>query len=322
MSAMTSKNFALTGVAGYIAPRHMNAIKETGNRLVAVVDPHDSVGVLDRYFFDARYFQEFERFDRHVEKLRRKSEEDRVHFVSVCSPNYLHDAHIRFALRIGADVICEKPLVINPWNLEPLKELEREYGKKIYTVLQLRVHPAMAELKKKLEQEKAAAGKRDVVLTYITSRGNWYHASWKGQVERSGGLVTNIGIHFFDILMWFFGPVEISEVHYSTQKRTAGYLELQNARVKWFLSVDRADLPPQKKEGGPTTFRSITIDGKELEFSEGFTDLHSVLYRETLAGRGFGIDDARPSIQLVYNIRNAVPVGVNSNSHELAQKAV
>jgi UDP-N-acetyl-2-amino-2-deoxyglucuronate dehydrogenase len=299
----------------------MNAIKETGNRLVAVVDPHDSVGVLDRYFFDARYFQEFERFDRHVEKLRRKSEEDRVHFVSVCSPNYLHDAHIRFALRIGADVICEKPLVINPWNLEPLKELEREYGKRIYTVLQLRVHPAMVELKKKLEQEKAADGKRDVVLTYITSRGNWYHASWKGQVERSGGLVTNIGIHFFDILMWFFGPVEISEVHCSTQKRTAGYLELKNARVKWFLSVDRADLPPQKKEGGPTTFRSITIDGKELEFSEGFTDLHTVLYKETLAGRGFGIDDARQSIQLVYNIRNSVPVGVNSNSHELAQKA-
>jgi UDP-N-acetyl-2-amino-2-deoxyglucuronate dehydrogenase len=318
---MTSKNFALTGCAGYIAPRHMNAIKETGNRLVAVVDPHDSVGVLDRYFFDARYFQEFERFDRHVEKLRRKSEEDRVHFVSVCSPNYLHDAHIRFALRIGADVICEKPLVINPWNLEPLKELEREYGKRIYTVLQLRVHPAMVELKKKLEQEKAADGKRDVVLTYITSRGNWYHASWKGQVERSGGLVTNIGIHFFDILMWFFGPVEISEVHCSTQKRTAGYLELKNARVKWFLSVDRADLPPQKKEGGPTTFRSITIDGKELEFSEGFTDLHTVLYKETLAGRGFGIDDARQSIQLVYNIRNSVPVGVNSNSHELAQKA-
>ncbi|MDD5673985.1 MAG: Gfo/Idh/MocA family oxidoreductase [Chitinivibrionales bacterium] len=315
-----NKNFALIGAAGYIAPRHMKAIKDTGNNLVAAVDPHDSVGIIDKYFFDTRYFKEFERFDRHLEKLKRKGENDRVHFVSICSPNYLHDAHARFALRIGAHAICEKPLVINPWNIEPLQELEEEYGKKIFTVLQLRVHPVIVALKKKLAQEKSTGKKPDIVLTYITSRGAWYLSSWKGQEEHSGGLATNIGIHFFDMLMWLFGPAEFSEVHIADERKTAGYLELQNARVKWFLSIDRNDLPSPKKPEAPPTYRSITIDDKELEFSDGFTELHTVLYREIVAGRGFGVEDAKASIQLAYDIRNAKPVGINENSHDRAKK--
>ena len=309
-----SKNFAITGVAGYVAPRHLKAIKETGNRLVAAVDPHDSVGLLDSYFADVSFFTEFERFDRHIEKLRRQGEDQRVHYVSFCSPNYLHDAHCRFALRVGADIICEKPVVLNPWNIDALQELEKESGKRIYTVLQLRVHPSLIALKEKLQKEKSSF-KKEIILTYVTSRGLWYLVSWKGQIEKSGGLATNIGIHFFDLLLWLFGKVEGSEVHLATPTRTAGYMELENARVKWFLSIEKSDLPEECKSKGKATFRSITIDGQEVEFSEGFTDLHTIVYRETLAGRGFGLADARPSVVLAHDIRNAKIIGVNENSH-------
>ncbi len=313
-----SKNFAITGVAGYVAPRHLRAIKETGNRLVAAVDPHDSVGLLDSYFADVSFFTEFERFDRHIEKLRRQGEDQRVHYVSICSPNYLHDAHCRFALRVGADAICEKPVVLNPWNIDALQELEKESGKRIFTVLQLRVHPSLIALKEKLQKEKSSS-KKEIILTYITSRGLWYLISWKGQIEKSGGLATNIGIHFFDLLLWLFGKVEGSEVHLATPTRTAGYMELENARVKWFLSIEKNDLPEEYKSQGKATFRSITIDGQEVEFSEGFTDLHTIVYRETLAGRGFGLEDARPSVVLAHDIRNAKIIGVNENSHPLAK---
>ncbi|MDP3024429.1 MAG: Gfo/Idh/MocA family oxidoreductase [candidate division Zixibacteria bacterium] len=312
------KNFAITGVAGYVAPRHLKAIKETGNRLVAAVDPHDSVGLLDSYFEDVRFFTEFERFDRHIEKLRRQGEDQRVHYVSICSPNYLHDAHCRFALRVGADVICEKPVVLNPWNIDALQELEKESGKKIFTVLQLRVHPSLIALKEKLQKEKSSF-KKEIILTYVTSRGLWYLVSWKGQAEKSGGLATNIGIHFFDLLLWLFGKVEGFEVHLATPTRTAGYMELENARVKWFLSIEKTDLPEECKSKGKVTFRSITIDGQEVEFSEGFTDLHTIVYRETLAGRGFGLADARPSVVLAHDIRNAEIIGVNENSHPLVK---
>ncbi len=313
-----SKNFAMTGVAGYVAPRHLKAIKETGNRLVAAVDPHDSVGLLDSYFEGVRFFTEFERFDRHIEKLRRQGEEQRVHYLSICSPNYLHDAHCRFALRVGADAICEKPVVLNPWNIDALQELEKESGKRIFTVLQLRVHPSLIALKEKLQKEKSGS-KKEIILTYITSRGLWYMVSWKGQEEKSGGLATNIGIHFFDLLLWLFGKVEGSEVHLATPTRTAGYMELENARVKWFLSIEKSDLSEQFRDEGKTTFRSITIDGQEVEFSEGFTDLHTIVYRETLAGRGFGLEDARTSVVLAHDIRNAKIIGVNENSHPLAK---
>lgn len=313
-----SKNFAITGVAGYVAPRHLRAIKETGNRLVAAVDPHDSVGLLDSYFADVSFFTEFERFDRHIEKLRRQGEDQRVHYVSICSPNYLHDAHCRFTLRVGADAICEKPVVLNPWNIDALQELEMESGKRIFTVLQLRVHPSLIALKEKLQKEKSSS-KKEIILTYITSRGLWYLISWKGQFEKSGGLATNIGIHFFDLLLWLFGKVEGSEVHLATPTRTAGYMELENARVKWFLSIEKNDLPEECRSKGRTTSRSITIDGHEVEFSEGFTDLHTIVYRETLAGRGFGLDDARPSVVLAHDIRNAKIIGVNENSHPLVK---
>ena len=301
------KNFAITGVAGYIAPRHLRAIRDTGNRLVVAVDPHDAVGILDSYFEDVSYFREFERFDRHVEKLRKRGEEFRVNYLSVCSPNYLHDAHIRFALRLGADAICEKPLVINPWNLDALEELEVETGRKVNTIRQLRLHPAMQSLKERYAAE-AGKGKRDILLTYITSRGSWYLHSWKGDREKSGGLSSNIGIHFFDLLIWLFGPVQRSEVHLGEPRREAGYLELANARVRWFLSIDAADLPFTSEPGKQATYRSITVDGEELEFSGGFADLHTVSYREILRGNGFGIADARPSIDAVYQIRNAHPV--------------
>lgn len=311
-----SKNFALTGASGYVAPRHLKAIRDSGNTLVAAVDPHDSVGIMDSYFRESRFFTEFERFDRHVEKLRRQSEEKRVHYVSICSPNYLHDAHCRFALRIGADAICEKPLVLNPWNIDALRELEEESGQKIYTILQLRVHPSLIELRNKL-REQLSNTRRDVRLTYITSRGLWYLVSWKGQVERSGGLATNIGIHFYDLLMWLFGDVRQSEVHYASATKTGGYIELNNARVQWFLSIDADDLPQEIKDKGQPTYRSITIDGEEIEFSGGFTDLHTVVYNETLAGNGFGLDDARPSIELVHGIRNGEIIGIKEHSHPI-----
>lgn len=309
-----ARNFALIGVGGYVAPRHLKAIKDTGNNLVAAVDPKDSVGIIDSYFDNVRFFVEFERFDRHIEKLRRSGQERKVDFVSICSPNYLHDAHCRFALRVDADAICEKPLVLNPWNIDALAELERESGRRIYTVLQLRVHPALIELRKKLMAEKSDR-KHDVCLTYITSRGLWYQVSWKGQVERSGGVATNIGIHFFDLLIWLFGSVENSEVHVSEPTRVGGYLELERARVTWFLSIEKKDLPEIARDKSVPTYRSITIDGEEVEFSGGFTDLHTVVYRDVLSGGGFSLDDARPSIELAHQIRNAKPLGVRERSH-------
>ena len=297
------KNFAVTGVAGYIAPRHLKAIHDTGHRLVAATDPHDAVGVLDRFAFDVRFFTEFERFDRHLEKLRRGHPDQRVHYVTICSPNYLHDAHIRLALRVGADAICEKPLVINPWNLDALEELERESGRRVYTVLQLRVHPQLLELRERLRAH--SASRRQVRLTYITARGGWYHVSWKGRLDRSGGIVTNIGIHLFDLVSWLFGPARGFEVHLRDEQRAGGTLELERADVQWFLSTDIADLPFAPQPGVKTTLRSITVDGEEVEFSEGFTDLHTRVYEETFAGRGFGIADARPSVELTSRIRSA-----------------
>jgi len=298
------KNFALIGAAGYVAPRHLKAIRDTGNRLVAAVDPHDSVGILDQYSFDTRFFTEIERFDRHLEKLRRGPQENRVDYVSICSPNYLHDAHCRLALRAGADVICEKPLVINPWNLEPLQELEMETGHKINTVLQLRLLPTLVQLHDELHAHRPS-GQHEVVLTYLTSRGAWYHNSWKGVDEKSGGIATNIGIHFFDLLIWLFGPVAECRLFHSDPQRMAGFIELEHARVRWFLSVDVHDLPYTGEPGKKSTYRSITVDGQEIEFSEGFTDLHTRVYEHTLAGQGFGISDARPSIELTHLIRTA-----------------
>jgi UDP-N-acetyl-2-amino-2-deoxyglucuronate dehydrogenase len=296
------RNFAITGVAGYVAPRHLKAVSDTGNRLVAAIDPHDAVGILDRYSFNVRFFTEIERFDRHLEKLRRGPEQDRVHVVSVCSPNYLHDAHIRLALRVGADVICEKPLVINPWNLDALRELEHETGRCVNTVLQLRLHPALIALRDRIRAE-GTGSQHDVCLTYVTARGGWYDVSWKGSEERSGGLVTNIGIHFFDLLLWLFGPVADCRLQLKEPTRMAGFLELERARVSWLLSTNVADLPFAPVPGAKTTFRSITVDGREVEFSEGFADLHTRVYEEVIAGRGFGIEEARPSIQLTSEIR-------------------
>jgi UDP-N-acetyl-2-amino-2-deoxyglucuronate dehydrogenase len=312
-----TKNFAVIGVGGYIAPRHLRAIRDTGNQLVAAVDPKDSVGLLDQYSFDVRFFTEIERFDRHLEKLRRGPEEGHIHYVSICSPNYLHDAHCRLALRVGADAICEKPLVINPWNLDALEELESETNRRVHTILQLRVHPSLIQLRESLQKQNAV---HDVELTYITSRGPWYQVSWKGHADKSGGVATNIGIHFFDLLMWLFGPAGCIRVYHSDDQRMSGFIELERARVRWFLSVDRNDLPAQAKSAGKTTYRSITVDGKEIEFSEGFTDLHTRVYEETLAGRGFGIREARPSIGLTYKIRTAEVSPMDDLVHPLLKK--
>jgi len=301
------KNFALIGAAGYIAPRHLQAIRDTGHTLVAACDRSDSVGILDRWFADVDFFTEFERFDRHAEKLRRLGEAQRIHYVTICSPNYLHDAHIRFALRIGADAICEKPLVLNPWNLDVLSELERESGRRVYTILQLRVHPALVALHDRIAAEPAGRI-HEVELSYITSRGRWYDFSWKGDVHKSGGIATNIGIHFFDMLAWIFGPVQGLEVHLAEERRAAGWLELERARVRWYLSIDRGDLPGAAAAAGKSTFRSVQVDGEEVEFSEGFTDLHTRVYEETLAGRGFGINEARTSVEIAHRIRHAHPV--------------
>ena len=308
------KNFAITGVAGFVAPRHLKAIKDTGNRLVAAADPHDAVGVLDRYWFNVRFFTEIERFDRHLEKLRRGPEAERVHYVSICSPNYLHDAHIRLALRVGADAICEKPLVINQWNLDALEELEHETGRRVFTVLQLRLHPDLIALRERLLAERPSTPHK-VSLTYVTARGSWYDVSWKGREDRSGGIVTNIGIHFFDLLTWLFGDVRASELHLRETKRMAGWMALDRAEVTWFLSAESEDLPFTAVPGVKTTFRSIRVDGQEVEFSEGFTDLHTRIYEEVLAGRGFGIADARSSIALTADLRRA---GVVSSSPQRA----
>jgi len=314
---MPEMNFAVTGVAGFVAPRHLRAIRDTGNRLVAAIDPHDAAGLLDQYSFDVRFFTEIERFDRHLEKLRRGADKDRIHYVTVCSPNYLHDAHVRLALRVGAHAICEKPLVINPWNLDALQELEQEHGRRVFTVLQLRLHPALLALKARLDAE---AGEHDVSLTYITARGAWYDVSWKGSDERSGGVATNIGIHFFDMLLWLFGPTEEVEVHLREPKRVSGSLRLRRARVRWFLSTDARDLPFTPEPGSKTTFRSITVNGEEIVFTEGFTDLHTRVYEEVLAGRGAGLDEARPSIELAHRIRHA-PVTPSASPHPMLSRA-
>jgi UDP-N-acetyl-2-amino-2-deoxyglucuronate dehydrogenase len=309
------RNFALVGVGGFIAPRHLQAIADTGQRLVAALDPHDAVGILDRYSYDVAYFREFERFDRHVEKLRRSGNEKRVQYVSICSPNYLHDAHVRFALRVGADAICEKPLVLNPWNLDALQELEGETGRRVYNVLQLRLHPSIVALKRRVAGVEGDDRRFEIDLTYVTARGNWYFASWKGDAQRSGGIATNIGVHFFDMLIWIFGPVSGLEVHLSDARKMAGVLWLERATVRWFLSVDRSDLPPSSVRQGKPTYRTLTIDGEEFDFSGGFDDLHTAVYREILAGRGFGIDDARPSIQLVHDLRRAPPMRPAHRDH-------
>lgn len=310
------KNFALIGVGGYIAVRHLKAIKETNNNLTASLDPNDSVGLIDSYFPDSPFFVEFERFDRHIDKLRRNN----IHtdYVSICSPNYLHDSHIRFALRNKADAICEKPLVLNPWNVDALSEIEKESDQRIYNILQLRLHPSILELKKKID-EGPADKIYDIDLSYITTRGKWYHISWKGDLQKSGGIATNIGVHFFDMLTWIFGGVKRNVVHVSKQDKTGGYLELDKARVRWFLSVDYNDIPEEIKAIGQRTFRSITVDGSELEFSGGFTDLHTVSYQHILDGYGFGIYDSKPAIDTVYSIRNSAPIGLKGEYHPMCK---
>jgi UDP-N-acetyl-2-amino-2-deoxyglucuronate dehydrogenase len=312
-------NFALIGAAGYIAPRHMQAIKETGQNLVAAVDTKDSVGIIDSFFPDASFFTEFERFDRHSEMLRRKGDEFRIHYVSICSPNYLHDAHIRFALRERANAICEKPLVLNPWNAEALQAIESETGSKVNTVLQLRYHPTILELKSKIDGAKTKK-KYDIELVYITPRGKWYNYSWKGSLLKSGGVSTNIGIHFFDMLTWIFGNVQETILHFSEFNKAAGRLELEKADVKWFLSIDRNDLPAHLISDKPVTYRSIKINGEEIEFSSGFTNLHTITYREILNGNGYGIIDAFPSIDIAYRIRNSVPIGLKGEYHPMLHK--
>lgn len=298
-----TKNFALIGAAGYIAPRHLKAIQDTDNTLIAALDKFDSVGIMDQYFPKADFFTEFERFDRHLEKLKRH-QNIRLDYVSICSPNYLHDAHIRMALRSGAHAICEKPIVLNPWNIDALAAIEKESAGNIYTILQLRLHSAIVALKAKVASE-AKQGKYDIDLTYITSRGRWYDNSWKGDESKSGGIATNIGVHFYDMLSWVFGAVQENIVHLREKHKASGYLEFENARVRWFLSIDENDLPQPVKEKGQRTYRSITIDHQELEFSAGFTELHTKSYQEILKGNGFGLLDVRKSIEIVHDIRNA-----------------
>jgi len=308
----TPKNFALIGVAGFIAVRHLNAIKETGNNLVAALDVFDSVGIIDQYFPDADFFVEFERFDRHLYKLKREGLN--VDYVSICSPNYLHDSHIRFTLRHQADAICEKPMVLNPWNVYALQDFEKETGKKVFNILQLRLHPSVVALKDKIKN-----GPKnkvyDIDLTYITSRGSWYFFSWKGNIQKSGGVVTNIGVHFFDMLTWIFGDVDENIVHFSQDNKAAGFLNLKNARVRWFLSVDYKDIPDHIKKNGQRTFRSLKLDGEELEFSDGFTDLHTKSYENIFAGKVFGIKEVEKTVDLVYKIRNAKAIGLKGDYH-------
>ncbi len=370
-------NFALIGAAGFIAPRHLKAIKESGNTLVAALDPFDSVGILDSYFPEASFFTEFERFDRHLELVRRMKKEgatgrggegasgqedesspvpeqsghraewspsgvvpersrgdekspvpersrgasaEGVDFVTVCSPNYLHDAHIRFGLRIGADVICEKPLVLNPWNIESLERIEKESGKKVYNIFQLRLHPSIIALKKRIN-EGPSDKIYDIDLTYITSRGKWYYTSWKGDVSKSGGIATNIGVHFYDMLTWIFGAVKENVVHVSSHDRVSGFLQLEKARVRYFLSINEDTLPAEVRKAGKRTFRLLEMNGEEIEFSDGFTDLHTESYRQILSGNGFPLCDAIPSIQLVHDIRHAVPVGLQGDFHPFAKLA-
>ena len=309
------QNFVLIGAAGYIAPRHMKAIKETGNELLAAYDPYDGIGIVDTYFPGTTFFTEFERFDRFVDRQKRNG--IITNYVSVCSPNYLHDAHIRFGLKNGAHVICEKPLVLNPWNIDPILDLEKEYGTNVYTILQLRLHPSIIALKKKIEE--APVDKIfDVDLTYITSRGNWYYASWKGDIAKSGGIATNIGVHFFDMLSWVFGEVKDNKIHINDHDRASGYLEFQKARVRWFLSINQETIPEEQKKQGKRTYRLISIDNEELEFSEGFTDLHTESYKSIISGSGFRASDARTAIDIVHDIRNKVPLGLTGDYHPFA----
>jgi len=307
--------FALIGAAGYVAPRHMQAIHQVGGALVAALDPSDSVGIIDRYFPDAAFFTAFERFDRHLEKLKRSGKG--IDYLTICSPNYLHDAHIRFGLRHGANVICEKPLVLNPWNVDALQEIEAETDKKVNCILQLRLHPSVVELKRKMDA--APADKVwDVDLTYLTSRGNWYYASWKGEMEKSGGIATNIGIHFFDMLQWLFGDVEASQLHLHTHDRAAGVLQLQRARVRWFLGINYDLIPADLRAQGRRTYRALTIDEEAVEFSDGFNDLHDLSYAQIMAGNGFGLAEATKAVKITHDIRNKQPVGPDSDSHPMA----
>lgn len=312
---MTTINFGLIGAAGYIAPRHLKAIKDTGNNLLAALDPFDSVGIMDSYFPKAAFFTEPERFDRHLDKLRRGGN-GHIHYVSICSPNYLHDSHIRMALRNQANAICEKPIVLNPWNVDALKIIEDETGKKIFTILQLRHHKAIMALKEKIDNGPADKT-YDIDLTYITSRGAWYHRSWKGNVEKSGGVATNIGVHFFDMLTWIFGEVKQSVVHLNQSDSAAGFLQLEKARVRWFLSINSENLPKEAVESKKSTYRSITVDGQEIEFSDGFTDLHTESYKHIINGSGYGLMDAKQSILIVENIRNLKPVGRIGDFHPM-----
>ncbi|MCL6415793.1 Gfo/Idh/MocA family oxidoreductase [Aestuariirhabdus sp. Z084] len=308
------KNFALIGAAGYIAPRHMKAIKETGNNLVAAMDKNDSVGIIDSHFPDADFFVEFERFDRHVDLLKRKG--TKIDYVAIASPNYLHDSHIRFALRNGAHAICEKPLVLNPWNIDGLKAVEEETGCRVYNILQLRLHPSIIALKEKVTRELLEAPDKiyDIDLTYLTSRGHWFFTSWKGDESKSGGIASNIGVHFYDMLSWIFGAVQHNEVHIKQLDTNAGYLELEHARVRWFLSVNYDYIPEAVKASGQRTYRSITVEGEEIEFSGGFTDLHTLSYKDVLGGGGFGLEEARNSIEIVQTIR-AAELSTNSENY-------
>lgn len=316
------KNFAMIGAAGYIAPRHMKAIQETGNDLVAALDTNDSVGILDSFFPTADFFVEFERFDRHIDKLRRRSDPRKIDYVSICSPNYLHDAHVRFALRNAANAICEKPLVLNPWNLDGLREIEGDTGFQIYSILQLRLHPAILALRSKVATE-SLSRKHEVDLTYITSRGKWYLVSWKGDERRSGGIVTNIGVHFYDMLHFVFGKLQSNYVHHYSSTRAAGYLEYEKARVRWLLSLEPSDVPSRVAANGQRTYRSITLDGEEVEFSGGFTDLHTQSYEQILAGNGFGVEESRVAIETVATIRNAPIVdGGQGEKHPLLTEAL
>lgn len=317
------KNFALIGAAGYIAPRHMKAIKDTGNNLIAALDPYDGIGIMDSNFPDANFFTEFERFDRFVDKWRRNNEKS-IDFVSICSPNYLHDSHIRFALKSGADAISEKPLVLNPWNIDQLKVIEKETGKKIYNILQLRLHPSIIALKEKIakELEKDPDKVYDIDLTYLTSRGKWYFISWKGNESKSGGIASNIGVHFYDMLCWIFGEVKENLVHLKTPDTNAGSFRLKNANVRWFLSVNYNYIPDHVKARGLTTYRSITVNNEEIEFSGGFTDLHTRSYEEILKGNGFGLDEAYGSIHTVSTIRNLEPIGLKGEYHPFCKKVI
>lgn len=311
------KKFALIGAAGYIAPRHMKAIKDTGNELIAALDPNDSVGIIDSHYPEAHFFTEFERFDRHIDKLRRKRQQQ-IDYVSICSPNYLHDSHMRFALRSDADAICEKPLVLNPWNIDGLSEMETETGRRINTILQLRVHPSIIALREKILSSPQDS-KHEVDLTYITSRGLWYLQSWKGDARKAGGIATNIGVHFFDMLHFLFGSLQDNVVHLNEPTKAAGYLEYEHARCRWFLSLDVLDVPEAIRSSGQRTYRSIAVDGEEIEFSGGFTDLHTRSYEEILAGRGFGVEENRVAIQTVATIRDSAPRKIGQSIHPFAR---